>query len=158
MARRMHAYRKLVFSRSGRQKLTPWNNAELVVVADDDELAAYLTDLKAQPGGVVAGRPDQRELKLLSDSRYENGVVRLHYSPALPAGKARPASLRDADLARTSDPDSGGDARGDVSSRSQPRTKFTASLVGLTTAPRLPDSASCCRVRPPTKPRNSAAP
>lgn len=129
MARRMHAYRKLVFSRSGRQKLTPWNNTELVVVGDDDELAAYLTDVKAQPGGdihlsggasfaqsvigldlvdefhffvypVVSpgvswfGRlPDQRELRLLSDSRYENGVVRLHYSPGLLAGKARPASF-----------------------------------------------------------------
>ena len=28
MARRMHGYRKLVFSRSGRQTLTEWNNTE----------------------------------------------------------------------------------------------------------------------------------
>lgn len=53
MARRMHAYRKLVFSRSGRQPLTPWNNVERVVVGGDDELAAYLATLKAQPGGDI---------------------------------------------------------------------------------------------------------
>jgi dihydrofolate reductase len=53
MARRMHAYRKLVFSRSGRQTLTEWNNAEQVVVRGDDELAAYLVKLKAQPGADI---------------------------------------------------------------------------------------------------------
>jgi dihydrofolate reductase len=42
-----------VFSRSGQQKLTDWNNTELVVVASDEELASYLADLKAQPGGDV---------------------------------------------------------------------------------------------------------
>lgn len=50
MARRMNTYKKLVFSKSGRQKLTEWNNTEQVVVATDDELAKYLTNLKAQPG------------------------------------------------------------------------------------------------------------
>lgn len=53
MARRMHDYRKLVFSRSGRQPLTEWNNTEQVVVGGDDELAAYVADLKAQPGGDI---------------------------------------------------------------------------------------------------------
>jgi dihydrofolate reductase len=53
MARRMNAYKKLVFSRSGRQKLTEWNNTEHVVAATDDELAKYLADLKAQPGGDI---------------------------------------------------------------------------------------------------------
>jgi dihydrofolate reductase len=53
MARRMHRYRKLVFSRSGRQKPTEWNNTELVVVGSNDELAAYLANLKAQPGGDI---------------------------------------------------------------------------------------------------------
>ena len=53
MARRMNAYKKIVFSKSGRQKLTEWTNTEQVVVASDDELAKYLTSLKAQPGGNI---------------------------------------------------------------------------------------------------------
>jgi dihydrofolate reductase len=53
MARRMNDYRKLVFSRSGRQTLTEWNNTEQVVAATDDELTAYLADLKEQPGGDI---------------------------------------------------------------------------------------------------------
>lgn len=53
MARRMHDYRKLVFTRSGSQKLTEWNNVERVVAADDEALAAYLRQLKAQPGGDI---------------------------------------------------------------------------------------------------------
>jgi dihydrofolate reductase len=53
MARRMHTYRKLVFSRSGRHKLTEWNNTEPVVVDSDHELAKYLARLKTQPGGDI---------------------------------------------------------------------------------------------------------
>ena len=53
MSRRMNDYRKLVFSRSGRHKLTEWNNTEQVVAASDDELARYLTSLKAEPGGDI---------------------------------------------------------------------------------------------------------
>jgi dihydrofolate reductase len=53
MARRMHDYQKLVFSRSGDHKLTEWNNLEQVVVSNDEELAAYLADLKAQPGSNI---------------------------------------------------------------------------------------------------------
>jgi dihydrofolate reductase len=53
MARRMNDYKKLVFSRSGRQKLTEWNNIEQVVAATDHELANYLADLKAQPGADI---------------------------------------------------------------------------------------------------------
>jgi dihydrofolate reductase len=53
MARRMHTYKKLVFSRSGRHKLTEWNNTEQVVVGSDDELAKYLVNLKSQPGGDI---------------------------------------------------------------------------------------------------------
>jgi dihydrofolate reductase len=53
MARRMHTYRKLVFSKSGRQKLTEWNNTALVVIGSHDELAKYLADLKAQHGGDI---------------------------------------------------------------------------------------------------------
>jgi dihydrofolate reductase len=53
MARRMNDYRKLVFSRSGREPLTAWNNTEQVVVTTDNELATHLADLKAQPGGDI---------------------------------------------------------------------------------------------------------
>jgi dihydrofolate reductase len=53
MARRMHAYKKLVFSRSGRRQPTQWNNTELVVAGSDNELAKYLASLKAQPGGDI---------------------------------------------------------------------------------------------------------
>jgi len=129
MARRMHAYRKLVFSRSGRETLTEWNNTEQVVVASDDELARYLTGLKAQRGGNVhvsggasfaqsvigldlvdeyhffvypvvssgaswfARLADKRDLRLLSTSSYENGVVGLHYVSLALADKARPDSF-----------------------------------------------------------------
>jgi dihydrofolate reductase len=53
MARRMRDYRKLAFSRSGRRKLTPWSNAELVVAGSDAELGEYLTELKAGSGGDI---------------------------------------------------------------------------------------------------------
>lgn len=53
MAQRMNDYKKLVFSRSGREKLTAWNNVEQVIAADTEALAAYLTDLKSQPGGDI---------------------------------------------------------------------------------------------------------
>ena len=53
MARRMNAYRKLVFSRSGREGLTEWVNVEQVVVRSDADLARYLTELKARPGGDI---------------------------------------------------------------------------------------------------------
>lgn len=53
MARRMNDYRKLVFSRSGKPKLTEWNNTALVVAGGDDALAEYLTTLRAQPGGSI---------------------------------------------------------------------------------------------------------
>jgi dihydrofolate reductase len=53
MARRMNEYKKLVFTKSGSQKLTEWNNVEQVVVASDHDLATYLIDLKAQPGGKI---------------------------------------------------------------------------------------------------------
>jgi hypothetical protein len=36
---------------------------------------------------------DKQELKLLSTSTYENGVVRLHYVPRALESKARPANF-----------------------------------------------------------------
>ena len=68
MARRMNTYRKLVFSRSGRQKLTEWNNTEQVVVATDDELAKYLANLKTQPGG---------DIHLSGGARFAQSVIAL---------------------------------------------------------------------------------
>ena len=131
MARRMDAYAKLVFSRSGRRKLTEWNNTEQVVVGSDDELARVLVNLKTRPGRDIhlsggasfaqsvtaldlvdefhffvypivspgeswfSRLADNRELSLLATSRYENGVVRLHYVPRSLASKARLASFSD---------------------------------------------------------------
>ena len=68
MARRMHDYRKLVFSRTGGHELTAWNNAELVVAGTDDELAEYLTELKAQPGG---------DIHLSGGATFAGDVIRL---------------------------------------------------------------------------------
>ncbi|WP_429810717.1 dihydrofolate reductase family protein [Ensifer sp. B1-9] len=53
MARRMHDYRKLVFSRTGEHAISRWHNAEQVVAADDAALARYLMDLKAGPGADI---------------------------------------------------------------------------------------------------------
>ena len=47
------SYRKLVFSRSGRHRLSGWNNVEPVVAATDDALAAFLAGLKSEPGGDI---------------------------------------------------------------------------------------------------------
>jgi dihydrofolate reductase len=53
MARRMHDYRKLVFTRSANSRLSQWNNVEPVVAASDADLGRHLTGLKAQPGGDI---------------------------------------------------------------------------------------------------------
>ncbi len=53
MAHKMHEYRKLVFSRSARDAITDWNNTERIVAADDNELAAYLTNLKQKQGADI---------------------------------------------------------------------------------------------------------
>lgn len=53
MARHMHDYRKLVFSRSGDRPLPAWNNSEQVVMPGDAELADYIAGLKAQPGSDI---------------------------------------------------------------------------------------------------------
>ena len=50
MAQHMHDYRKLVFSRDGKQTLSDWHNSELVVAPDDAALVECITTLKAQPG------------------------------------------------------------------------------------------------------------
>lgn len=68
MARRMHEYRKLVFSRDGRQAPSEWNNAELAVAPTADALKRYLMDLKAQAGG---------DIHLSGGSRFARAVIGL---------------------------------------------------------------------------------
>lgn len=74
MARRMHDYRKLVFSKSGSEKLTEWNNTELVVPGNDDDLAKYLTKLKGEPG---------RHIHLSGGASFAQAVVALGLVDAL---------------------------------------------------------------------------
>lgn len=68
MARRMGANRKLVFSRSGREKPSAWNNAEQVVAGNDGKLAEYLAKLKGEPG---------RDITLSGGASFAQAVVAL---------------------------------------------------------------------------------
>ena len=52
MAEKMHAYKKHVFTTDPELTLT-WHNAEPVVVRTDDDIRAFVTDLKDQPGGDI---------------------------------------------------------------------------------------------------------
>jgi len=53
MAHRMNTYKKVVISRGGEPGPLPWHNAELVRLPDDEALAAFVEDLKAQPGANI---------------------------------------------------------------------------------------------------------
>ncbi|HEV7307116.1 dihydrofolate reductase family protein [Ensifer sp.] len=53
MARRMRDYRKIVFSRTPTEAISPWHNVERAVLEDDAALSRYLIDLKARPGGDI---------------------------------------------------------------------------------------------------------
>ena len=53
MARKMNSYKKYVFTGPARQTPLEWNNAELVLVRGDEEIAAFVNDLKAQSGGDI---------------------------------------------------------------------------------------------------------
>ncbi len=53
MARRMNTYRKYVISREGEPGALEWTNSQRVVARDDEELVAFVTDLKAQQGGDI---------------------------------------------------------------------------------------------------------
>jgi dihydrofolate reductase len=52
MAEKMHSYKKYVFTTDPELTLR-WNNAEPVVAASDQEITAFVDDLKAQPGGDI---------------------------------------------------------------------------------------------------------
>jgi dihydrofolate reductase len=68
MARKMNTYKKYVFSGAGEKTPLEWNNAELVLVHSDDEVAAFVDDLKAQPGG---------DIHLSGGARLAQTVIRL---------------------------------------------------------------------------------
>jgi dihydrofolate reductase len=68
MARKMNAYKKYVFSGAGEKTPLEWNNAELVLAHSDEEIAAFLNDLKAQPG---------RDIHLSGGARLAQTVIRL---------------------------------------------------------------------------------
>ena len=53
MARKMNSYRKVVISRDGEPGPLPWNNAELVNVASDDDLVALVGRLKSEDGADI---------------------------------------------------------------------------------------------------------
>ncbi|HSK18459.1 MAG TPA: dihydrofolate reductase family protein [Longimicrobiales bacterium] len=53
MARRMHAYRKLVITRSEGPPLSAWHNVDRIVAPTDDDLKCCLEELKAQSGADV---------------------------------------------------------------------------------------------------------
>lgn len=53
MARKMNTYKKYVFTGAEEPAPLEWNNAELVTVRNDDELTAFVNDLKAEDGGDI---------------------------------------------------------------------------------------------------------
>ncbi|MFC7618870.1 dihydrofolate reductase family protein [Microlunatus sp. GCM10028923] len=52
MAEKMHAYRKYVFT-SDPDLALDWHNTEVVPVRDDDELGAFVRELKSRPGADI---------------------------------------------------------------------------------------------------------
>ncbi|WP_433158287.1 dihydrofolate reductase family protein [Kribbella sp. CA-247076] len=67
MAERMHSYQKFVFT--GDPGLTlEWHNAEPVVVSKDEDLRAFVEDLKSQPG---------KDIHLSGGARLARTLVRL---------------------------------------------------------------------------------
>ena len=68
MARKMNAYRKLVFTSAAGDLDPEWNNAEPVRVSSDEDLVAFVEDLKAQPGG---------DIHLSGGARLAQSIVRL---------------------------------------------------------------------------------
>ncbi|MEP6985754.1 MAG: dihydrofolate reductase family protein [Chloroflexota bacterium] len=50
LARKLNSYKKYVFSRKDDKTPLAWNNTELVNVPTDNDLIAFINDLKAQQG------------------------------------------------------------------------------------------------------------
>lgn len=53
MAHKMNAYKKYVFSHGNEERTLEWNNARQILAHDDEDIAKFVDDLKAQPGGDI---------------------------------------------------------------------------------------------------------
>lgn len=87
MARKMNTCKKVVFSSQPAPKPLGWNNVEWVTVQSDDDIAQYIRDLKAQPGGVIHVSGGAR----LAQTVTRLGLVdeyHLYVFPVVSAGKA----------------------------------------------------------------------
>ena len=68
MARKMNAYKKYVFTGASEKSELEWNNAEQVLAHGDEDIVAFVNDLKAQPGG---------DIHLSGGARLAQTLVRL---------------------------------------------------------------------------------
>ena len=68
MARKMNAYKKYVFTGASEKPALEWSNAEAVLAHGDDDIVAFVEDLKAQPGG---------DIHLAGGARLAQTLVRL---------------------------------------------------------------------------------
>ena len=68
MARKMNSYKKYVLTAGGEKEPLEWNNAELVPADGDEDIVAFVGDLKAQPGG---------DIHLSGGARLAQTLVRL---------------------------------------------------------------------------------
>ena len=68
MARKMNAYRKYVFSGASEKSELEWSNSEMILVHGDEDVVAFVNDLKEQPGA---------DIHLAGGSRLARTLVRL---------------------------------------------------------------------------------
>jgi dihydrofolate reductase len=68
MARKMNSYKKYVLTGAREKRPLEWNNAALVPADGDEDIVAFVTDLKAQPGG---------DIHLSGGARLAQTLVRL---------------------------------------------------------------------------------
>ena len=68
MARKMNSYKKYVFTTARETAPLEWNNAELVPAHGDEDIVAFVDELKAQPGG---------DIHLSGGARLARTLVRL---------------------------------------------------------------------------------
>ena len=68
MARKMNAYKKYVFTGAREKPALEWNNAEAVRAHGDEDIVAFVDQLKAQPGG---------DIHLSGGARLAQTLVRL---------------------------------------------------------------------------------
>lgn len=68
MAHKMNSYKKIVFSTGNRKKKLTWNNAEQVLMHNDEDISRFIHDLKAQSGG---------DILLAGGARLAQSLIRL---------------------------------------------------------------------------------